>query len=80
MQKQVISFHYSLSDASGNKIDSSLGGAPMLFLEGSGQIIPGLEQALAGMQKGDKQEIRFARLIIEAAVKVFCPVPGKKSK
>lgn len=55
MSKKVISFHYLLTDASGKTLDSSAGGEPLTFLEGVGQIIPGLEAELHKMKAGDKK-------------------------
>ncbi len=57
MTQQVIGFHYTLKDNEGNEIDSSIGGTPLLFLEGSGQIIPGLESQIAGLSVGDKKSV-----------------------
>lgn len=57
MSKQVIGFHYTLKDQSGNIIDSSEGEAPLLFLEGSGQIIPGLENAVLPLAVGEKKNV-----------------------
>lgn len=57
MPKQVLSFHYTLTDEQGKQIDSSTGLSPMLFLEGSGQIIPGLEVELLRMQVGDQKQV-----------------------
>lgn len=57
MSQQVIGFHYSLKDNDGNLVDTSEGRAPLLFLVGSGQIIPGLEKELVGMNIGDKKNV-----------------------
>ena len=54
---QVIGFHYTLKDKEGNLIDSSEGQAPLLFLVGSGHIIPGLETEVMTMNIGDKKNI-----------------------
>ena len=60
-QKRVISFHYTLTDSSGEVIDTSRDqNVPFSFLEGSGQIIPGLERALALLSIGDKKKIEVA--------------------
>jgi FKBP-type peptidyl-prolyl cis-trans isomerase SlyD len=55
--KRVIGFHYNLTDKSGALIDSSDGQEPLFFLEGTQQIIPGLEKVLAIMNVGDKRKI-----------------------
>jgi FKBP-type peptidyl-prolyl cis-trans isomerase SlyD len=49
----VVSFHYTLSDASGRELESSRGGEPMSYLHGAGNIIPGLEKALEGRATGE---------------------------
>lgn len=57
MTAQVIGFHYTLKDKEGVLIDSSEGQSPLLFLEGSGMIIPGLEKELVGLSIGDKRTV-----------------------
>ena len=57
VSKKVISFHYLLTDASGKTLDSSLGSEPLTFLEGVGQIIPGLETELRSMGAGEKKHL-----------------------
>lgn len=57
MTKKVIGFHYTLTDKDGTKVDSSIGGTPLLFLEGSGQIIPGLEDEIKDLNVGDKKKV-----------------------
>jgi FKBP-type peptidyl-prolyl cis-trans isomerase SlyD len=57
MTQKVIGFHYTLKDSEGTTIDSSVGSTPLLFLEGSGMIIPGLEKDLLAMNVGDKKNI-----------------------
>jgi len=50
----AVSFHYTLSNDAGEQLDSSIGETPLVYLHGQGNIIPGLEAALAGKQVGDK--------------------------
>jgi FKBP-type peptidyl-prolyl cis-trans isomerase SlyD len=57
MAAKVISFHYTLTDSSGKTLDSSEGDEPLSFLEGVGQIIPGLETALSKLKVGEKKKI-----------------------
>ena len=56
-QNKVVSFHYTLSNADGDTIESSSGRAPMAYLHGAGNIIPGLEKAMAGRSAGDTFEV-----------------------
>lgn len=57
---EIIGFNYTLKDAEKNLIDTSEGQAPLLFLVGSGHIIPGLEAELTQMKVGDKKKIVVA--------------------
>ena len=57
MANQVISFHYTLTDEEGKTMDTSVGSDPLTFLEGVGQIIPGLEKELVQLDKGVKKTI-----------------------
>ncbi len=56
----VVSMHYTLTLDDGQIIDSSEGGDPLQFLQGFGQIIPGLEKALYGMAVGDNKKVVVA--------------------
>ncbi|ROS01412.1 FKBP-type peptidyl-prolyl cis-trans isomerase SlyD [Sinobacterium caligoides] len=49
----VISIHYTLRNEEGETLDSSEGQQPLNYLHGAGNIIPGLENALAGLNTGD---------------------------
>jgi FKBP-type peptidyl-prolyl cis-trans isomerase SlyD len=50
----VATIHYTLTDDDGTVIDQSPPQAPLSYLHGAGNIVPGLEQALAGKRRGDK--------------------------
>lgn len=53
---QIVSLEYEVKD--GDKVvDSNVGGAPLVFMFGKGQIIPGLENGLANMAIGEKADI-----------------------
>jgi len=52
--KKVIGMHYTLTNSDGEQLDSSAGKDPLYYLHGFGNIIPGLEEALLGKEKGDK--------------------------
>ena len=51
---QVVSMDYTLR-VDGEVMDSSNGHEPLEFLQGAGNIIPGLEQELYGMSVGDSK-------------------------
>lgn len=50
----VVAFHYAVSNAKGVELDSSRGHLPALYLHGRGQLVPGLERALAGCAIGER--------------------------
>ncbi|MCX2841941.1 peptidylprolyl isomerase [Microbulbifer thermotolerans] len=50
----VVEMHYTLKDAEGTVIDSSSGGQPFKYLQGVGNIIPGLEKEMLDKSAGDK--------------------------
>lgn len=55
-ENQIVSIEYEVSD--GEKVvDSNIGGMPLVFMFGKGQIIPGLENAIANMSIGEKAEV-----------------------
>lgn len=51
---KVVQMHYKLTDDQGNVIDSSEGRKPLSYLQGAGNIIPGLEKQMEGKSAGDK--------------------------
>ncbi|WP_105190584.1 FKBP-type peptidyl-prolyl cis-trans isomerase [Pseudoalteromonas sp. T1lg48] len=50
---KVVTMHYSVVDKADNTIDNTFDGEPLVFIVGTGFLIPGLEQALQGKQAGD---------------------------
>ena len=54
---KAVSIDYTLTNDAGEVIDSSAGGAPLVYLHGAGNIIPGLEKALEGKQPQDEVDV-----------------------
>lgn len=55
-ENKVVTMHYAVSDSEGTLIDSSYDHQPLTHIQGSGYLIPGLEDALIGKSAGDKLE------------------------
>lgn len=53
---QVVSMEYTLR-VDGEILDTSVGREPLEFLQGAGNIIPGLEQELYGMAIGESKNV-----------------------
>lgn len=56
----TVRIHYTGTLTDGSTFDSSDGRDPLEFTVGSGQIIPGLDTALPGMEVGDKKTVSVA--------------------
>ena len=50
----VVEIHYTLTLEDGQIADSSKGRAPLIYLHGHGNIVPGLEQQLTGRKSGEE--------------------------
>ena len=55
-----VTIHYTLTNDEGDLLDSSKDQDPLAYLHGSGNIIPGLENALTGRSIGDTFNIEVA--------------------
>lgn len=55
----TVEVHYTGTLDSGEQFDSSAGGDPLSFVVGSGQVIKGFDDAVLGMNVGDKKKIRI---------------------
>ncbi|MCD9005992.1 peptidylprolyl isomerase [Luteimonas sp. XNQY3] len=51
--RRVATVHFTLSDDSGQRITSTRGHDPLVYMHGSGSIIVGLEEALEGRRAGE---------------------------
>ncbi|MCA9196660.1 MAG: peptidylprolyl isomerase [Pirellulaceae bacterium] len=59
-ENTVVSFEYTLTNPDGEVLDSSEGKDPLTYLHGAGNIIPGLEVAIAGKSAGDSLSVVVA--------------------
>ena len=55
----VALLEYELKSDDGTVIDSSKGNAPLAYMHGKGQLIPGLEAELEGKAAGDEFQVRI---------------------
>lgn len=53
----VVTIDYTLKDDEGNILDTSKGRRPLKYLHGNGNLIPGLENALEGKEKGTSFQV-----------------------
>ncbi len=55
-----VKIHYTGTLEDGNRFDSSEGREPLEFELGSGQVIPGFDQAVTGMAVGESKTVSIA--------------------
>jgi len=56
-QGDTVHIHYRGTLADGTQFDSSEGRDPLQFTLGSGQVIPGFDNAVSGMAPGEKKTV-----------------------
>jgi peptidylprolyl isomerase len=56
-QGDTVKVHYKGTLTDGSVFDSSQGRDPLEFTLGTGQVIPGFDQAVTGMQVGEEKEV-----------------------
>ena len=59
-ERTVASFNYTLTNDAGEIIDTSNGRAPLAYLHGYHNIVPGLEKEMEGKRVGDKFDVVVA--------------------
>ena len=52
-----VTFHYELRDEAGNIFDSTFGAEPVIYIQGEGEIIEGLEEFLEGEEPGFEAKV-----------------------
>ena len=54
---KVYGIEYTVKNSKGEVVDSNKGQAPLEFIAGQGQIIPGLEKEVDGMEIGEEKTV-----------------------
>ncbi len=56
----VVTIDYTLKDDDQSVLDTSQGQEPLSYIHGIGNLIPGLEKALAGKSEGDRVQVTIS--------------------
>jgi len=56
----TVKVHYTLKDANGEVVETSINSDPIDFTLGAGNVIPGFEKAVMGMELNEKKSIEIA--------------------
>ncbi len=59
-EKKAASIHYTLKNKDGELLDTSEGKPPLSYIQGIGNLIPGMEKGLEGKSTGDKLSLVIA--------------------
>ena len=60
MEGNTVRVHYTGTLDDGTVFDSSVGGEPLEFTIGQGQMIPGFERGVVGMEEGETRTLVIA--------------------
>jgi peptidylprolyl isomerase len=60
MEGNTVRVHYTGTLDDGTVFDSSVGGDPLEFTIGQGQMIPGFERGVVGMEEGESRTLVIA--------------------
>jgi FKBP-type peptidyl-prolyl cis-trans isomerase SlyD len=58
--QKAVTIHYTLRNEAGETLDTSRGRDPLNYLQGAGNIVSGLEKALAGKSAGETVRVTLA--------------------
>ncbi|NOX28169.1 MAG: peptidylprolyl isomerase [Gammaproteobacteria bacterium] len=73
--KSVVGIQYTLKNDSGEELDGSSEGEPLVYLHGCGNIIPGLEDALLGKNIDDSLNVTVEKAYGEKKAEMMGKVP-----
>lgn len=54
-KNKIVTISYLLTSKTGEELDRSQPGDPLVYLHGVGNLVPGLEKELEGMKSGEKK-------------------------
>jgi FKBP-type peptidyl-prolyl cis-trans isomerase FkpA len=74
----LVTAHYTGRLQYGTVFDSSVGKDPISFTLGAGQVIPGWEQGIMGMQVGGKRILIIPPALAYGAID-YGPIPGNST-
>jgi len=56
---RLVSIEFTLTRDDGSTADTNVGGEPLFYTHGEGEILEALEEALAGLDVGDEKRVRI---------------------
>ncbi|MFP4362747.1 MAG: peptidylprolyl isomerase [Spirochaetia bacterium] len=54
LQGKQVSIHYSMGNAGGTILETSKDKGPLVYIHGTGSLLPALEEAIEGKSQGDE--------------------------
>ena len=56
----TVTIEYTLTTADGTQVDGTPPGQPLVYTQGNGELLPAVEQALAGAHAGERRRFTLA--------------------
>ena len=56
---KVVTLNFTLTDDTGNILDSTKDGGPFTYISGKGMVLPKLEEAVSIMMIGTKKQLKL---------------------
>ena len=76
----TVSLEYTLTLPDRTKVDTNVGLAPVVFTQGSGHLVPGLEKAIAGMKAGQTKHVEVPAELAYGAYNPDAQIKVPKNK
>jgi FKBP-type peptidyl-prolyl cis-trans isomerase SlyD len=57
--KKAVAIEFTLKDEAGEVLETSVGQDPLWYLQGQGNLVPGLEKALLGKDVGETVDVKL---------------------
>ena len=58
--KKAVAIEFTLKDEAGETLETSVGKDPLWYLQGLGNLVPGLEKALEGKDVGETVDVKLS--------------------
>src|SRR5882757_4602879 len=58
--KKAVAIEFTLKDEKGETLETSVGKDPLWYLQGLGNLVPGLEKALEGKDVGETVDVKLS--------------------
>ena len=76
----IVSLEYTLTLPDRTRVESNVGQQPLVFTQGSGHLVPGMEKALVGMKAGETKHIEVPAELAYGVYKADAQIKVPRNK